>query len=147
MIILDTDIISLLDQQSGTTYELLADRVASHADERFCVTIVSVEEQMRGWLSYIAASRTMARQIEGYVRLHRMMHWYERQEVLDFDSTAAQIFSQLKGSRIKCGAMDLKIASIALQHHALLISRNLKDFRRVPNLKVEDWTVPQGDRP
>jgi tRNA(fMet)-specific endonuclease VapC len=37
--------------------------------------------------------------------------------------------------------MDLKIAAIVLTHNALLISRNLKDFRKVPGLKVEDWTV------
>lgn len=35
--------------------------------------------------------------------------------------------------------MDLKISAIVLAHDALLLSRNLVDFRRVPDLNVEDW--------
>ena len=35
--------------------------------------------------------------------------------------------------------MDLKIAAIALSHAALLLSRNLVDFTRVPGLRVENW--------
>jgi tRNA(fMet)-specific endonuclease VapC len=42
------------------------------------------------------------------------------------------------------GSMDLKIASIALAHSATLLSANLRDFRQVPNLSVEDWLVEEG---
>ena len=42
---------------------------------------------------------------------------------------------------IRIGAMDLKIASIALANNATLLSRNLKDFGKVPDLKVEDWAA------
>jgi tRNA(fMet)-specific endonuclease VapC len=37
--------------------------------------------------------------------------------------------------------MDLKIAAIALFNNATLLSRNLKDFRKVPDLNVEDWAA------
>jgi len=36
--------------------------------------------------------------------------------------------------------MDLKIAAIALSQRGLLLSSNIGDFERAPNLKVEDWT-------
>ena len=35
--------------------------------------------------------------------------------------------------------MDLKIASIALAHDAIVLTRNRVDFEQVPNLQVEDW--------
>jgi tRNA(fMet)-specific endonuclease VapC len=65
---------------------------------------------------------------------------YQQQQVLDFDSAAADIFEELKRARLRIGPMDLKIAAITLEHRAVLVSRNLRDFRRVPGLRVEDWT-------
>lgn len=143
MIILDTDIISLLDAQSGEAYSNLARRLGRPSVDRICATIIRFEEQMRGWLSYIAASRLTARQVEGYARLHRLIIWYQKQEVLDFGAAAARIFDDLRRARLRVGVMDLKIAAIVREHQAILISRNLRDFRRVPGLRVEDWTPPE----
>jgi predicted nucleic acid-binding protein len=33
----------------------------------------------------------------------------------------------------------LKIAATALVNDALLLSANLRDFQKVPNLRVENW--------
>jgi tRNA(fMet)-specific endonuclease VapC len=60
--------------------------------------------------------------------------------VLDFDEKSAKVFQQLKAQKIRVGTMDLKIASIAIANEAILISRNLKDFDKIPNLSVQDWT-------
>ena len=35
--------------------------------------------------------------------------------------------------------MDLKIAATVLVNRCMLQSANLKDFERVPGLKVENW--------
>ena len=56
------------------------------------------------------------------------------------DSAAANVFEQLRRDRVRIGTMDLKIASITLVHDAILVSRNVSDFRRVRELRVEDWT-------
>ena len=40
---------------------------------------------------------------------------------------------------VQSGTMDLKIAAIAISHNALLLSRNLLDFQKVPGLRVEKW--------
>ena len=61
-------------------------------------------------------------------------------EVLDFDDEAAAEYRKLRGMKVRIGTMDLKIAAITLAHGALLLSRNLRDFKRVPGLDVEDWT-------
>ena len=48
-------------------------------------------------------------------------------------------FMRLRRERIRIGTQDLKIASIALHTGALLLSANLRDFEKVPGLRVEDW--------
>ena len=35
--------------------------------------------------------------------------------------------------------MDLKIAAVTIANNAILLSRNLRDFQQIPELKVEDW--------
>ncbi|MGC8641919.1 MAG: type II toxin-antitoxin system VapC family toxin [Isosphaeraceae bacterium] len=62
--------------------------------------------------------------------------------VLDFDEGAAVKYQQLRRSRLRVGTMDLKIAAIVLIHDATLLTRNPSDFRKVPDLKVADWTLP-----
>jgi tRNA(fMet)-specific endonuclease VapC len=141
LIILDTDIISLLDRKSGEASERLLRRLtAGPDDERVCATIISFEEHMRGWLAQIAAARKPDAQVIAYTRLHRLLREYQLRDVLPYDDAAAAIYTSLQRRRIRIGTMDLRIGAIALAHGALLVSRNLGDFKQIPHLRVEDWT-------
>ncbi len=62
-------------------------------------------------------------------------------QIIHFYHAAADEFKRLRKHGIRIGTMDLKIASIALSHNATLISANLRDFEKVPNLRVENWLV------
>jgi tRNA(fMet)-specific endonuclease VapC len=61
--------------------------------------------------------------------------------VLPFDERAAVVFDELKRKRIRIGTQDLKIAAIALANDATIITRNVRDFSRVPDLQFEDWSI------
>jgi tRNA(fMet)-specific endonuclease VapC len=104
-------------------------------------TIISYEEQMRGWMAYLARTRSVAHQVEAYRRLLQHRDNYRRIPVLAFNEGAAVVFQQLRRARLRIGAMDLKIAAIVVSRDATLLSRNLADFRQVPGVQVEDWTV------
>ena len=54
-------------------------------------------------------------------------------------NASADRFNDLRKQKIRVGTQDLKIAAIALTQDALLLSANLRDFRRVPGLRVENW--------
>jgi tRNA(fMet)-specific endonuclease VapC len=61
--------------------------------------------------------------------------------VVLIDARAAAEFDALRQHKKlkKIGRGDLLIAAIALANRATLVSRNLKDFRQVPGLQVENW--------
>jgi tRNA(fMet)-specific endonuclease VapC len=139
MLILDTDHMSLLEwgaEESGILREHLADV----APDDVATTVISYEEQMRGWMAYVARAKSMAQQLEAYRRLRRHLDNYRQVTVLDFDEAAAGEFQRLRRAGIRVGTMDLKIAAIVLSRNATLLSRNAVDFSKIPNLKFEDWT-------
>jgi tRNA(fMet)-specific endonuclease VapC len=63
--------------------------------------------------------------------------------VLDWPAEAGPTYGRLRAMLQKAGtpigAMDLLIASHALWLDATLVTNNVKEFRRVPNLRIEDW--------
>lgn len=141
MIILDTDHVSFLEWSVGAEAERLRSRLQKTEGETVATTIISFEEQTRGWLAYVAKARTVVQQVEAYRRLRKHLDVYRGILVLDFDELAATRYQQLRHSRIRVGTMDLRIAAIALTHDATLLSRNLVDFAKIPGLRVEDWTT------
>jgi len=96
---------------------------------------------MRGWLSWLAQVRSLDQQVERYQRLNRMVISYRRVNILDFDRKAAAELERLQKHRIRISTMDLKIAAINPANNATLLSKNLRHFRQVPDLKVEDWSA------
>jgi tRNA(fMet)-specific endonuclease VapC len=140
MLILDTDHLTIIQRQSEPAYSSLLARLREASSSEICTTIVNFEEQMRGWLAVIGRFRRAQQEVTAYRQLHALLSFFAEVSVLDFDGTAAEQFMQLRRSRVRIGSMDLKIASIALSRRAILLSRNLSDFRRVPGLQVEDWT-------
>jgi tRNA(fMet)-specific endonuclease VapC len=100
---------------------------------------VNFEEQMRGWLSLVARAGKSGQEVAAYTRLQSMLRFFSAIPVLDYTEVASEQFAALRRLRPRTGSMDLKIAAITLSLNATLLSRNIKDFRLVPNLKVEDW--------
>lgn len=95
---------------------------------------------MRGWLSQIHRLHDPHLQIAAYRRLDGLFSSLQRWTRLQWTEDAANVLNDLQGQRLRIGTMDLKIASIVLsQPGAMLLSRNLRDFERVPGLRVENW--------
>jgi tRNA(fMet)-specific endonuclease VapC len=140
MVILDTDHLSVLDQDTIEGFTL-GRRLAPLSETDVVVTIVTYEEQMRGWLTYVAKANTPAKQIEAYRKLRQHVERFRRIPMLDYDEKAAAEFERLRQAKIRIGTMDLKIAAIVLANDAILLTRNLSDFSQVPDLKAEDWSA------
>jgi tRNA(fMet)-specific endonuclease VapC len=136
--ILDTDHISLF--QRGNS--MVIRKVQSIAHQEIAVTIVSYEEQIRGWLKIISRSSSDYDQLTfGYAKLNETLDFYSAKTVLDFNTAAVNQFQQLLRQKIRVGTQDLRIASIALSVGGTVVTRNQRDFQRVPGLKIADWSI------
>jgi tRNA(fMet)-specific endonuclease VapC len=142
MLVLDTDVFTLVQYARSEEYARLVARLAGTNPDDVAVTVVSFEEQTRGWLAQVAKAKTAEKLSAAYVRLRNLLEHSCRRRVLDFDPAAAGRYQELQKAKLKVGTMDLRIAAIVMAHDALLLSRNLSHFRKVPGLRVEDWTTP-----
>lgn len=64
--------------------------------------------------------------------------------ILPFDQAAADAYgvirAKLERTGKSIGAIDTLLAAQALSLSATLVTENVREFRRVPGLMVEDWT-------
>jgi tRNA(fMet)-specific endonuclease VapC len=99
---------------------------------------VAVSSIVAAELCYGAARHPQGRRIQVEIdeRLARL-------DVMAWDEAAARAYGQLRaqlearGQLI--GGLDLQIAAHALAVGAVLVTHNLREFRRVPKLKLENW--------
>jgi tRNA(fMet)-specific endonuclease VapC len=63
--------------------------------------------------------------------------------VLDYDLAAAQTYGQLRATLeqqgMPIGPLDMQIAAHALAADLVLVSNNLREFKRVAGLKLDNW--------
>ncbi len=137
--LMDSDHISMIDRAGPEGTRILA-RIATLPPDSVAISLISYEEQMRGWMAEIARLHSVDRQLDVYSRLDRMRDYYCVTPVLPFDEKALAQFQGLWLRRLRVGTMDLKIAATALANEATLITRNTGDFGKVIGLTVEDWS-------
>ena len=137
MLVLDTDHLTQIDLGNAAG-EQLRNRLRSSGEE-VVTTIVSAEEQLRGWLVQISRQRTAHDQIAAYSRLQGRIAFFSAWTLLPWTGAAADRFTELRRRRVRIGTMNLKIAAIVICNEATLLSRNLSDFAKVPGLRVENW--------
>lgn len=125
--------------QSARRDHLVA-RLTGATGEEVCFRVVTVEEQMRGWMAAIAKERQPIRQVGPYRELAALFDFFANYNIIPFTETAVAIFETF--GRIHIGAMDKKIAAIALANNALLLTANRRDFEQIPNLRFENWMDP-----
>jgi tRNA(fMet)-specific endonuclease VapC len=100
---------------------------------------------MKGWLNVINKYNDQPSQSEklilAYKGLRDGVEYLNKLKLLDFDLSAYNCYKELVSQRIRIGTRDLRIAAITLSINGILVTRNTKDFAKVPNLQIEDWTI------
>jgi tRNA(fMet)-specific endonuclease VapC len=129
--------VTLLEQRNAT----LIHRITGHSPGDIGVAVVTVEESLRGRLATVARARDGPARIDRYRLLRATVQLFLTLPVAEYDRAAENQFQQLRALRLGVGSQDLKIAAIALSCRVTLVTRNSKDFGKVPALVIEDWSI------
>lgn len=115
-------------------------RIVLRQGDDIAITVISVEEQLRGRLDIVRRHHGSPRQVQAYEAFQLTVQYCQRLRTLAFDSSAYDRFVELRRQLPRLGSQDLRIAAIALTAGATLVTRNSRDFSQVPGLTLEDWS-------
>ncbi|MEX2308887.1 MAG: type II toxin-antitoxin system VapC family toxin [Pirellulales bacterium] len=135
--VLDTDILSLFQLNN----RVLCQRVFQCRSQDLAVTIISVEEQLRSWFTLCRRAKRRSELAYAYERFTRNVRSLVDMQILSFTEQAIGRFQVLHRMKLGVKANDLRIAAIALEISATVVTRNRADFGRIPGLPIEDWSV------
>ena len=97
MILLDTDHFSVLRYSDDPRCADLTSRLLTCGDPRVATTVVTLEEQLRGWLAEIHRCRKAHSLIPLYDRLASLVEFFRRWEVVHFDDQTQRAVPVLEG--------------------------------------------------
>ena len=137
--VLDSDHLSLY--QRG--HEPLRGYLLAVPPEQIAITIISVEELTRGRLAQVRKATKPRERVRVYHWLWETLGFLCGFTILEYDSRAESHFQKLRVQKIRIGTQDLKIGAIVLSQDATLVTRNQRDFERIPHLEIEDWSLPK----
>jgi tRNA(fMet)-specific endonuclease VapC len=135
--ILDTDIFSLYQN----THPRVLTKIVQHLSDRLAVSVITLEEQVSGWQRALRRARSAAHEENAFRRLAETAESYSGWPILPMTQSMLTRYQVLLRAKLGVRASDLRIAATALEAGGIVVSRNLSDFRRVPNLICEDWAV------
>ena len=130
--LLDTNTcIALLNNRPGRVAEQLA---------TFRPSDISLCQIVKAELYYGAYKSD--RVAENLTILHQFCQQFQ---TLSFTDRAVEIYGQIRADLVRqglpIGPNDFIIAATALAHDVTLVTHNTREFSRLPELKLADWTT------
>lgn len=138
MTVLDTDVLTLVLRGIPVYLALLGDIPADEVR----LPIVAIEEVFRGRLDAIRKAQQLTRADAlplAYNNFEADFILLGRYVTIAYTPAAHTIFLAWRTAKVRIGTQDLRIAAICVAHDATLVSRNRRDFDKVPELKLSVW--------
>lgn len=137
LFVLDTDTLSLYERK----HPIVVPKVQAVKKDELAVTVITVEEQLSGWYRLLRQAKSPPQLARAYQRLADTVAILVDFRILSLTESAIQRYAGLKALKLGVGGSDLRIAAIVLESNATVVTRNLRDFQRVPGLVIDNWAV------
>ncbi len=134
----DTDLLTLFADRHATVCK----RASEHSQDELATSVITIEEQLTGWYTLLRQAKTDRQLVAAYEGMTYSIRFVSRLQICSYSAEAAARVAAFKKARLKIKTMDLRIACVALEAGAIVVTRNRADFEVVPGLELEDWTIP-----
>jgi tRNA(fMet)-specific endonuclease VapC len=136
MILLDTDILSLILAGNANAIARLR-----QAGDDVAISVITKVEVLRGRFDFLFKAGDGDQLQRAQTWLDQMEAELEGWSIVRVNAAVAAEFDRLRQvKKLKqIGRGDLLIACFALAHRATLVTRNLRHFRQIPGLMLENW--------
>ena len=134
--LIDTDILSAVMRKDTPTLAQASSYLAVH--QNFTFSIITRYEILRGLKAKEATVQLAA--FDQFCKVSRILALTDEVIV-----QAAEIYRGLYQRGELIGDADILIAASALVHDLVVVTNNEKHFRRIPELKVENWIKSHGN--
>jgi tRNA(fMet)-specific endonuclease VapC len=137
MYLLDADTLTYLYAGHAKVIE----RLRQCDDVEIGIAVVTKAEVLRARCDFLLKAASAEQFLRAQYRLERSEALLQELLIVPFDDRAAAEFESLREAKSvrNIGHVDLLIASVALANRATLVTRNLRHFRQVPRLALENW--------
>jgi tRNA(fMet)-specific endonuclease VapC len=136
MYLLDTDILTLI--YAG--HPKVLERRQTVPNDQIVITLITRIEVLQGRFDFVLKAEDGNQWLHAQQLLERTEERLRMIPTLPIDTGAAEFDRLRKDKKLKkVGRADLLIAAIALANRATLVTRNLRHFRQVPGLQLENW--------
>ncbi|MEL7350690.1 MAG: type II toxin-antitoxin system VapC family toxin [Cyanobacteria bacterium J06560_5] len=136
---MDTDHLSLFERNDPRVVERVLMVRKGMVDDLF-TTVVTMQEQLEGRLAQVRRARDSARLMLAYRRLQETFGLFSDLDILNYNATADEYFRGFRKGGVRIGTQDLRIA---LSNEGIILTRNLRDFEKVPGLVIQDWSAEE----
>jgi tRNA(fMet)-specific endonuclease VapC len=119
-----------------------ADRITQVPTDEQAVPIVSLEEIIRGRLNVIRQAEAGKARVtieQAYQFFEETLNGIRELRILSVTAQAEALVKDWRKKKIRGSTHVLRIAATCVATSTTLISRNRRDFERIPGLSVEFW--------
>jgi len=130
--LLDTNIVSYWMRGDPIVIE----RIKAHSPSNLALSSITLAEIWYG------IEKSPIKKKERRSKIDKISHLLS---IYHFDELAAcsygVIRTQLENNGVPISERDTQIAAIAMANKLVLVTHNVKEFKRIDQLRVEDWAV------
>lgn len=97
-------------------------------------------DEMKTGTALLRRAKTARQLVPVYQRMQDTIRFLSSLPILPFTEAAAARYEELRRTWPRRSRMDLRIGAVAMAYDAVLVTRNLRDFRSIEDLAVVDWS-------